>query len=152
MTARLRVSVVAVCCLGFALPAAAQLNSSDLRAKFGPPFHRETFHVPQGFDLVVDYAPDSQVCKLVVPALMPSNEKVQNSEVMKQRMYEFLAALVPPSMRGKELSRRTMSMGAFSISSVEYEQVTISETRHAGQPFGNDTITVNFRNASCASL
>jgi hypothetical protein len=146
MSARLRPAVIAVCCLGFALPAAAQLNSSDLRAKFGPPLHRETFHMPQGFDLVVDYAPDSQVCKLVVPALMPSNENVQNSAVMKQRMYEFLAELVPSSMRGKELSRHAASMGVVSISHVEYEQVTIDESQNTG----NDTITVRFKNASCA--
>ena len=149
MSARLRPSVIAVCCLGFALPAAAQLNSSDLRAKFGAPLHRETFHMPQGFDLVVDYAPDSQVCKLEVPALMPSNEKVQNSEVMKQRMYEFLAALVPSTMRGKELSRSAFAAGAVSMMSVEYEQVIISEMQHGGGPFGNDTITVRFKNANC---
>lgn len=83
MSARLRPGVFACCCLGFALHAPAQLSSSDLRAKFGQPLHRETFHMPQGFDLVVDYAPDSQVCKLEVPALMPSNEKVQNSSVIE---------------------------------------------------------------------
>jgi hypothetical protein len=151
MSTGFRLSVI-VCCLGFALPAAAQLNASDLRAKFGPPLHRETFHVPQGFDLVVDYAPDSQVCKLVVPALMPSNEKVQNLAVMKQRMYKFLAELVPSSMRGKELSRQTIAMGGVSEWLVLYEQVTISESRHGGAPFGNDTITVAFKNANCASL
>jgi len=149
MSARLCPCVIAVCCLGFALPGAAQLNSSDVRAKFGAPLHRETFHMPQGFDLVVDYAPDSQVCKLVVPALMPSTEKVQNSEVMKQRMYEFLAQLVPSSMRGKELGRRAVSVGLPSMTSVDYEQVVIDELQNAGGPFGNDTIIVRFRNASC---
>ena len=148
MSARLLLAVIAVC-LGFALPAAAQLSSSDLRAKFGLPLHRETFHMPQGFDLVVDYAPDSQVCKLEVPALMPSNEKIQNSSVMTQRMYEFLAELVPPSMRGKELGRSAMAMGAVSMSSVEYEQVIINASQHGGDPFGNDTITVRFKNANC---
>jgi hypothetical protein len=152
MSARLRLVASAFCCLGFALPAAAQLSSSELRAKFGLPLHRETFHMPQGFDLVVDYAPDSQVCKLEVPALMPSNEKVQNSSVMTQRMYEFLAALVPPSMRGKELRRQSAAMGVVSMSSVEYEQVIINASQHGGDPFGNDTITVTFKNASCASL
>jgi hypothetical protein len=105
--------------------------------------------MPQGFDLVVDYAPDGQVCKMEVPALMPSNEKVQNSSVTKQRMYEFLAALVPPSMRGKELGRQAVQMGAVSMSSVDYEQVIINESQNAGAPSGNDTITVRFKNANC---
>ena len=45
----------AICCLGFALPAVAQLDSYALHAKYGSPLNRETFHLPAGFDLVVDY-------------------------------------------------------------------------------------------------
>lgn len=79
------------------------LDTSALRAKFGSPLNRETFHIPPGFDLVVDYGPSNQVCRLEVPALMPIDEKVekvQNSAVMEQRMYDFLAEVVPPSIRG----------------------------------------------------
>ena len=147
MSARLCLGLFAVCGLGF-----AQLSSSDLRAKFGQPLRRETFHMPQGFDLVVDYAPDSQVCKLEVPALMPSKEKVQNLSVMKQRMYEFLTALVPSPMRGKELNRQTVATGAVSVWLVFYEQITISELKHASYPVTGDTITVKFKNTGCAPL
>jgi hypothetical protein len=45
---------LAVCCLLLALPALAQLDSYTLRAKFGAPLNRETFHLPEGFDLTVD--------------------------------------------------------------------------------------------------
>lgn len=34
-----------------------QLDSAQLRVKFGRPLDREVFRVPPGFDLVVDYAP-----------------------------------------------------------------------------------------------
>ncbi len=58
-------------CLLLALPALAQLDSASLRAKFGVPLNRETFHMPQRFNLTVDYGAANQVCKLEVPAEMP---------------------------------------------------------------------------------
>jgi hypothetical protein len=129
----------------------AQLDSSALRAKFGTPRNRETFHMPSGFDLIVDYGVSNQVCKLELPALMPTNETVRRSSEMKQRMYEFLADLVPGSMRGKELGQLTSVMSLTSQTSVEYEHVTIIELKHADRPF-NDTIRVAFKNDNCQNL
>jgi hypothetical protein len=63
---------ILLCVLVLTLPASAQLDSTQLRAKFGPPLSREIFRVPPGFDLVADYGGDNQVCKLQVPALMPT--------------------------------------------------------------------------------
>src|SRR4029077_4349909 len=123
MSSKLRPGLLAICCLMVALPALAQLDSSALRGKYGAPLNRETFHMPVGFDLIVDYGAASQVCKLQVPALMPTNERISNAAEMKKRMYEFLADLVPDSMRGNELGQGTIMMGAVSISSVEYEHV-----------------------------
>lgn len=106
--------------------------------------------MPQGFDLIVDYGAGNQVCTLLLPALMPTNEKVSNADQMRQRMYEFLAELAPPSMRGKELRRIALHSGTFSLLSVEYEQVVISEARHGTEPFSkNNTITVTFQNENC---
>jgi|HubBroStandDraft_1064217.scaffolds.fasta_scaffold39403_3 hypothetical protein len=153
MGSQLRLGVFTMCCLGFALPATAQLDSYALHAKFGPPLNRETFHIPAGFDLVVDYGPSNQVCKLEVPALMPIDEKVEkveNSAVMKQRMYDFLGELVSASMRGKELRRGAVQMGLASMSFIEYENITISEPQDGNQPFSKDhTITVTFKSYDC---
>ncbi|MGH7487588.1 MAG: hypothetical protein ACRD9L_23825 [Bryobacteraceae bacterium] len=138
-----------ICCLLLALPAAAQLDSSALRVKYGSPLNRETFRLPQGFDLIVDYGAGNQVCQLQVPALMPTNEQVSRAADMKQRMYDFLAELVPGSMRGKEIGRIFNAMGAISMSLIEYEHVNISESQH-GQPFDrDDTITVTFKTDGC---
>jgi hypothetical protein len=84
---------------------------------------------------------------------MPTTEQVFNAAVMKQRMYDFLAELVPESMRGKELRRMAEVMGAAaSVSWIEYEHVTVSELQ-AGQPFSHDnTITVAFTNDNCRSV
>ena len=153
MSSKLHSGIFAVCCLGFALPAVAQLNSSALRSKYGPPLNRETFHMPEGFDLVVDYDAANKACKMVVPARMPTNAKVGNSEEMKKRMYDFLADVVPAAMRGKELGRSGFMSGMISISSVQYEHVTINELQYANQPFGADnTITLTLKDCETQPL
>jgi hypothetical protein len=132
--------------LGFlllALPALAQLDSAALRAKFGAPLHRETYHVPQGFDLIVDYGAENQVCKLEVHALPPREDR-SGPYNPKQEMEAFLLDLVPSSMRGKELGRFAGMTGAFSgFSGVRYEHVTIS------QPDRSETMTVSFKSDDC---
>ena len=150
MRANRHLAPLLVLCLSFALSAAAQLDSAALHAKFGTPLNRETFHMPAGFDLVVDYGANSQVCKLQVPALMPSTERVSNATVMKQRMYHFLAELVPDSMRGKEINRGMMAMGAISMIFIEYENVMVNEL-DAGPINHDNTITITFKRDDCRS-
>jgi hypothetical protein len=150
MRAKHHLARLLVLCLSFALSAAAQLDSAALHAKFGIPLNREPFHMPAGFDLVVDYGANSQVCKLQVPALMPTTESVANATVMKQRMYLFLSELVPDSIRGKELTRGTVFLGSKSMIFIEYENVMVNEL-DAG-PFNHDNnITITFKRDDCRS-
>jgi hypothetical protein len=137
-----------LCFLALALPAAAQLDSAQLRVKFGAPLDREIFRVHPGFDLVVDYGANHQVCTLQVPAVMPTDSQVQNGAEVKQKMYAFLADLVPDAMRGKEMRRGVVVVGAISLSTVEYENVMISETKYANHSSYNK-ITVRFTNPAC---
>lgn len=76
MKAKRQMAQVLVVCFSSALPALAQLDSAGLRAKFGMPLNRETFHMPAGFDLLVDYGANGQACTLQVPALMPTTEGI----------------------------------------------------------------------------
>ena len=62
-------------CSLFALPALAQFDSAALRTKFGAPLNRETFDLPQGFELTVDYGAGNQVCRLEVHALPPREDR-----------------------------------------------------------------------------
>ena len=141
---------VARLCFSLTLSAVAQLDSAALHAKFGIPLNRETFRMPAGFDLVVDYGANSQVCKLQVPALMPTTESVANATVMKQRMYHFLSELLPASIRGKELTRGTILLGSNSMIFIEYENVFVNEL-DAG-PFNDDNIiTITFERDDCRS-
>ncbi len=131
----------------------AQLDSLALRAKLGSPLHRETFHVAAGFDVIVDYASGGRVCRLEVPALMPTKDSPKvNADVMRQRMYDFLAEIVPMSVRGLEKEGWLQSTGGNSLTSKEYENVTVSEIM-AHDPFGKEhTITVTFKNEPCDRL
>jgi hypothetical protein len=138
-----------LCFLAFALPATAQLDSAQLRVKFGAPLDREIFHVPPGFDLVVNYGIGHQVCTLQVPAVMPTDSQVRNGAEMKQKMGAFLADLVPDAMRGTEMGRGVILLGAISLSTVEYEHVMIVETQYANQNSIHNKITVRFKNPAC---
>jgi len=130
----------------------AQLDSNALRARYGEPLDRETFRLPAGFDLMVDYGVNKQVCRLEVPAYMPTKENPSNSDVMRQRMYDFLADLVPMSMRGKELGRGTMAMGTMSMFYIHYEHAALHEGRYANDEFGpRNTIVLTLQNANCAA-
>jgi hypothetical protein len=136
-----------LCCVLFALPAAAQLDSAALRAKYGAPLHRETFHLPRGFDLIVDYGGRNQVCRLEVPAEMPRQPNAAGPFNPTQQMQDFLADLVPASMRGKELNRGMTQMSLAWASIVEYEHATIVETGHGDT---RNPTTVRFKTEGCS--
>ena len=87
----------AVLSLLLAFPALAQIDSASLRAKFGDPLHRQTFHLPQEFDLAVDYNAYNEVCQLEVPAEMPLPRNFSGGFNATQEMQKFLADLVPHS-------------------------------------------------------
>ena len=146
MQPKRRLGLFALCCL----PAFAQLDSSTLRAKLGQPLHQEAFHMAAGFDVIVDYGMGTTlVCKLKVPAMMPRVEaKVSNGGDLKQRMADFLADLVPASMRGKAGGTVLFQSGPISMRTTDYENVTISENQNDAEP-ENGTITIRFKNAGC---
>jgi hypothetical protein len=137
--------------LVFALPAFAQLDSASFRAQFGTPLSRETFHSPLGFDIVVDYGGANQICRIQVPALMPTKETVSNADDMNHRMYDFLAKLIPEPVRGKELIQFAEIHGIVSVHSTEYEHITVSELKTFDDPFRERHITVTFKDSNCTA-
>lgn len=135
-----RCLLLAVGCLTFVLPAAAQIDSDALRAKFGIPLAQETFRIPSGIDVVADYGPHGQACQLEFVATGASDKQVD----------ELVADLVPLSMRGKKLGEIVIFMGLPSVTSVNYEHVAISEPGETGRP-GRRTgpVVVAFKNDAC---
>jgi hypothetical protein len=145
MNERLSLRLLAIF-IGFAISAFAQIDgaqfAADLHAKYGPPLARETFTVRPGFEMVVDYAANGHVCKIQLPPFAPSPEPGVETT---QAVDDFLAELIPLTMRGRELGRGQMNAGLTSVSIVEYENVTISETfleRRTG-------VTVTFTKEKC---
>ena len=69
---------------------------------------------------------------------------------MRQRMRDFLAELVPASMRGIEVSRGLLALGALSLSFINYDRVTVTESFHGNEAFDNrDSITITFKGVDC---
>jgi len=99
---------------GFAASALPQLDGAkfagDLRAKYGPPLAREVFVVLPGVEMVVDYAANGNVCRIQLPPTGP--DRRQPGVTTPQAIDDFLAELLPPAMRGKELRRTMMAFGA----------------------------------------
>jgi hypothetical protein len=128
MTIKFDLSLLATF-VGFACSTFAQSDAagfaSELRAKYGPSLHRETFMARPDLEMVVDFAANGHVCAIQLPPMALGREPgVKTAQAVR----DFLAELVPSTMRGRELRRMIEAMGAPSVSIVEYENVTISES------------------------
>jgi len=117
--------------------ALAQLDSFTLHSKYGAPLDRETFAVRPGIEMVVDYGPSRQVCRIQLPLGM---------QITKQQVDEILMEVVPPSIRGKEVNRMSQAVGLPMMVAIEHEHVTISESMNGRTGNG---ITVTVKDASC---
>src|SRR5215469_6988018 len=94
--------------LGILATASAfgQITASSLRASYGPPLDRETFKVRPNIEMVVDYGPAKQVCRVQLPSGMNIDGAAAADErVTKQQIDEVFAEIFPPSITGKELRR-----------------------------------------------
>ena len=138
MSSRLYAVVLVIGCLGFALPVAAQLDSTALRAKYGEPLARETFQVRPNIEAIVIYGTTRQVCKIELPPW--------RNAVTTQQVDEVIAELVPLAVRGKEIRRMIASTGRNSLSSVEYENVNIAEPQDNGR---RTAVTITFNRPDC---
>ena len=131
----------------FAFPAFAQFDAggfaTDLRAKYGPPLVREVFAIPAG-EMAVDYATSGHVCRINLPGTGP--EEGHPGVSITKGVDDFLLKLLPLTLRGKELRQMAFQMGLASVSSTEYENVTISAASNGQGPTG---VTVIFTNEKC---
>jgi hypothetical protein len=133
-----------LCVLVF-LPLSAfpQFDATSLRTKFGLPLSRETFTPRPGIEMVVDYASNGHVCRIQLPPTAPTRDPDVASA---QAIDEFLAELLPPAIRGRELRRFLMAMGLPSVSLVEYENLSIAESL---QGLTRTQMTVTFTREDC---
>jgi hypothetical protein len=133
--------------IAFGVSALAQADwagfATGLRSKYGPPLLRETFAVKPALEMVVDYAANGNVCRIQLPPMGPDlRPGVQSGQAIDN----FLAELLPLTMRGKEQRRFLMATGAPSVSIVEYENVTIAENFQGDRRTG---VTATFTKEQC---
>jgi hypothetical protein len=146
MTAGSTSHIPVIFCLGFAAALFGQIDSYQLRAKYGPPLDRETFTISPGYQIVVDYGPDHQASRLELPPAAPSLD--QPGVITQKRVDDILLELVPMSMRGKEIRSMLQSFGVLSIKSTEYEHVIISEPQGPSQTGLRTGVTVVFKSSA----
>lgn len=140
-----------VCLLDLALPVSASTRFRSIARQIRATARPGSVPCPARVRPCGRLRAGHQLCTLQVPAMMPTDSQVMNGAEMKRKMYAFLWDLVPDSMRGKEMGRYVLMMGAFSVSTVEYEHVMISEANYANEAFDSirNTITVRFHSVAC---
>jgi hypothetical protein len=127
-----------LCIFAFATALFGQIDTDVLRAKYGPPLARETFVISPGFQLVVDYGSNRQVCRLEL------RESAQQAD-------DILLELVPMSLRGKNLGTMFAQNGLASVKITDYEQVMISEPDDLDHPGRRSSVSLRFKREDCRS-
>jgi hypothetical protein len=114
---------------GLAIGASAQAGgtqyTNDFRSKYGPALPRETFLAKPGIEMVVHFAANGHVCKIELP---PTGPVAVNGAWSNRAVDDLVAELVPLRSRGRELSQMAQVFSLQSISTVEFENVSISES------------------------
>ncbi len=144
----MRAAVRLAICLGCASSAFGQMDAFSLRSRYGPPLERETFTVRPGTEMIVDYGPNKQVCRIQLPSGIQYGGIVPDNAITKQRIDEVLNEVVPPSIRGLELGHGPDGIwSSLTITFTLYERLSISEALKEGVGIG---ITVSLTDPSCA--
>jgi hypothetical protein len=110
-----------------------QVDATTLRAKYGAPLkygtpvNSETFKVRNNIEIVVNYGPSGQVCRIELPSGQSIVGQAPPDGATKLQLEEALKEVVPLSMRRKEIRWMQVQMGALSLLRIEYEHVTITK-------------------------
>src|SRR5258708_1334960 len=96
--------------VGFSVSPFAQLAPYN-----GPPLAGGVFIVRPGIEMVVDWGPSKQVCRIHLPSGRQYGGTAPEGAVTKRQIDEVLQEVAPSSMRGKETGKMVTSMGSVMI-------------------------------------
>ena len=133
--------------------AAYPQSGSDLRSKYGPP--SEAYEVRPNVLMTVVFGADGQACEMVIEARHTSKGGGVNGNnlIPLPIAEEVLKEVAPIEQRGKGGRAITFSGGCSSITSEEYENVSIyrSEQCLLGGGKAVLAITIKWKHRQCQS-
>ncbi len=130
--------------------AAFPQSGSDLRRKYGPP--AEAYEVRPNVMMTVVFGADGQACEMVIEARHTSKAGVNGNDLIPSSIAEeILNEVAPKERRGKGGRAITFSGGCSSITSEEYENVSIYRSEQCLHGGGKAVlaITVKWRHKEC---
>ena len=128
-------------------------SGSDLRKKYGTP--SEAYEVRPNVLMTVVFAEDGQACEMVIEARHTSKAGVNGNDLIPLPIAEeVLNEVAPKEQRGKGGRVITFSGGCSSITSEEYENVSIYRSERCLQGGGKAVlaITVKWKHRQCPSV
>ena len=135
-----------------AVVAVAQ-NASELKARYGDP-DVERFLVRPGVTLMARYADDRNACEMLIAPMRSIIRRNEAATYMRPEvMTEIIDEVLPEANRGKLLRSFVTKSGCNDFESKEYENVTISRSRHKcdlPNPEIEGEATITRKNSSCA--
>lgn len=132
--------------------AAYSQSGSDLRRKYGTP--SEAYEVRPNVLMTVVFGTDGQACEMVIEARHTSKAGVNgNSLIPLPIAEEVLNEVAPIEQRGKGGRAITFSGGCSSMTSEEYENISIYRAEQCLQGGGKAVvaITVKWKHRQCRS-
>lgn len=133
--------------------AAYPQSRSDLRGKYGAP--SEAYEVRPNVLMTVIFDADGQACEMVIEArhTVKGGGVNGNNLIPLTTAEEVLNEVAPIEQRGKGGRAITFSGGCSSITSYEYENVTIYRSERCLQGGGKAVlaITVKWKHRQCQS-
>ena len=133
--------------------AAYPQSRSDLRSKYGTP--SEAYEVRPNVLMTVEFSAEGQACKMVIEArhTLKGGGVNGNSLIPLPVAEEVLNEVAPMEQRGKGGRAITFSGGCSSVTSFEYENVSIYRSEQCLPGGGKAVlaITVKWKHRQCDS-
>ena len=142
----MRIVIGIALCLVWASTSSAQIDSATLRTKYGAPLNRETFKVRPNVEMVVNYGPNGQVCRIELPPGENIVGQLPPDVATTQQVDEILNEVVPASIRGNETGRYSLGSGMNSVRTTEYQHLLISAAYHGDT---RTTLSITFKDEAC---
>ena len=132
--------------------AAYPQSRGDLRSKYGPP--SEAYEVRPNVLMTVVFGVDGQACEMVIEARHTSKAGINGNDLIPLPIAEeILNEVAPVERRVKGGRAITFSGGCSSMTSYEYENVSIYRAEQCLQGGGKAVlaITVKWKHRQCES-